>query len=211
MLKKRLELRRLALSRFLLALPVWSFISLKRNKPSVKTQNDALLVSRVSLLGDRKAFSQLVEAYQSPIRRFFFNLTGGDEEMSKDLAQDTFIKAWLNIGSFRAAAKFSTWLYRIAYNIFYDYTRTRKPSVDVDVEILSERIIADNMPDIDFGIDFVQALKFLKEDERTAMLLFYMEDQTIAKISKIMDCPPGTIKSHLRRGKEKLAKYLKYY
>jgi RNA polymerase sigma-70 factor (ECF subfamily) len=169
-------------------------------------QNDALLVSRSALLGDRKAFNQLVEAYQSPIRRFFFNLTGGDEELSKDLAQDTFIKAWLNIGSFRAAAKFSTWLYRIAYNIFYDHARSRKTFANVDVEIIGDRIAADT-PDRDFGIDFAQALKILKEDERTAILLFYMEDQTIDKISKIMNCPAGTIKSHLHRGKEKLAKY----
>ena len=168
-------------------------------------QNDALLVSRVTLLGDRKAFSKLIEIYQSPIRRFFFNLTGGDEELSKDLAQDTFVKAWLNIESLRAAAKFSTWLYRIAYNVFCDYTRVKKPETNTDIEMLSDKIIADNS-DKDFGIDFEQALQVLKEDERTAMLLFYMEDQTISKISKIMNCPAGTIKSHLHRGKEKLAK-----
>ena len=169
-------------------------------------QNDALLVSRAALLGDRKAFGQLVEAYQSPIRRFFFNLTGGDEELSKDLAQDAFVKAWLNIGSFRAASKFSTWLYRIAYNIFYDYMRARKPAADIDVEMLGDRLTADT-PDRDFGIDFERALLVLKDDERTAMLLFYMEDQTIDKISKIMECPTGTIKSYLHRGKEKLAQY----
>jgi RNA polymerase sigma-70 factor (ECF subfamily) len=172
-------------------------------------QNDALLVSRASLLGDRKAFSQLVETYQSPIRRFFLNLTG-DEELSKDLAQDTFVKAWLNIGSFRAAAKFSTWLYRIAYNTFYDHARARKPSADVDVELLSNRLTADP-PDRDFGIDFAKSLIVLKEEERTAVLLFYMEDQTIDKISKIMGCPAGTVKSHLHRGKEKLARYFKNY
>ena len=173
-------------------------------------QNEALLVSRAALLGDRKAFNSLVEAYQSPLRRFFFNLTGGDEELSKDLAQDAFIKAWLNIGSFRAAAKFSTWLYRIAYNIFYDYMREKKPTADIDVETLSENLIAD-APDRDFGIDFVEALKILKDDERTAMLLFYMEDKTIDKISKIMNCPKGTIISHLHRGKEKLEKYFEGY
>ena len=172
----------------------------------MKIQNDTLLVSRVALLGDRKAFNQLVEAYQSPIRRFFFNLTGGDEDLSKDLAQDTFVKAWLNIGSFRAAAKFSTWLYRIAYNTFYDYERARKPSVGLDAETLAYRLTAD-APDHDFGIDLAQALKVLKEDERTAMLLFYMEDQPIEKIATVMNCPAGTVKSHLHRGKEKLKKY----
>jgi len=58
-------------------------------------------------------------------------------------------------------------------------------------------------------MDFLQALKILKEDERTAMLLFYMEDQTVEKISNIMRCPTGTVKSHLYRSKEKLADYFK--
>jgi len=169
--------------------------------------NDALLVSRVALLGDKKAFSRLVEAYQSPIRRFFFNLTH-DDELSKDLAQDTFMKAWLNIGSFRAAAKFSTWLYRIAYNTFYDHARSQKAIISVDVETMSNSIVFD-VPNRDISIDFKQALNVLKEEERVAMLLFYVEDKTINKISKIMNSPTGTIKSHLHRGKEKLKKYLK--
>ena len=172
--------------------------------------NDALLVSRVVLLGDRKAFNQLVEAYQSPIRRFFFNLTGGNEELSKDLAQDTFVKAWLSIDSFRAAAKFSTWLYRIASNVFYDHTRSNKPYTGSDAAVTGDRIIADS-PDKDFSMDFARALTILREDERTAMLLFYMEDQTVDKIAQIMNCPAGTVKSHLHRGKEKLAGYFKNY
>ncbi|MCL2682479.1 MAG: RNA polymerase sigma factor [Bacteroidales bacterium] len=178
-------------------------------------QNDALLVSRAALLGDRKAFSRLVEAYQSPIRRFLFNLTGGDEELSKDLAQDAFVKAWLNIGQFRAAAKFSTWLYRIAYNTFYDYMRAKVSTVSTPLNGRSLSGVEGNGTDYksasatDFNIDFLQALKILKEDERTAMLLFYMEDQTVEKISKIMNCPKNTIKSHLHRGKEKIATYFK--
>ena len=137
-------------------------------------------------------------------------MTNGDEELSKDLAQDTFVKAWLNIGSFRAMAKFSTWLYRIANNTFYDYTRARKPAAEIDEEILSDSI-TDDIFDKDFGMDFERALLILKEDERTAILLFYMEDQTIDNISKIMNCSVGTIKSHLHRGKEKLSKYFEHY
>jgi RNA polymerase sigma-70 factor (ECF subfamily) len=171
----------------------------------MKMASDAWLVSRVTLLGDRKAFNRLVEAYQSPVRRFFFNLTG-DGELSKDLAQDTFVKAWLNIGSFRAAAKFSTWLYRIAYNLFCDHERVRKPVAGVSAAVIGERMTADT-PDKDFSMDFARALTILKEDERTAMLLFYMEDQSVDTISKIMNCPAGTVKSHLHRGKEKLARY----
>lgn len=170
---------------------------------------DTLLVSRVILLGDRKAFNQLVELYQSPIRRFFLNLTDGDEEWSKDLAQETFIKAWLNISFFRGASQFSTWLYKIAYNTFYDYVRVKKNMTDIDDLKYENKYLQSDYENKDFNMDFSRALTILREEERTAMLLLYMEDLSIDKISKIMSCPTGTVKSHLSRGKKKLAGYLK--
>ncbi len=169
---------------------------------------DTLLVSKVILLGDREAFNRLVETYQSPVRRFFFNLTGGDEELSKDLAQDTFVKAWLNIGSFRSISTFSTWLYRIAYNTFYDYLRSRKLSAELDVETLGDVLPAGSQ-DKDLGIDFTRALLLLRADERTVVLLFYMEDKSVETIAGIMSIPLGTVKSHLSRGKKKLTEYFK--
>ena len=171
-------------------------------------KNDALLVSRIILLGDRKAFNLLVETYQSPLRRFFFNLTGGDEELSKDLTQDTFVKVWLRIGSFRAVSMFSTWLYRIAYNVFYDHIRSRKSVDETDVETLACSCL-ETVKDKDFGIDFSRALLLLKVDERTVLLLFYMEDKSVETIAGIMNIPLGTVKSHLSRGKKKLTDYFK--
>jgi RNA polymerase sigma-70 factor (ECF subfamily) len=64
-------------------------------------------------------------------------------------------------------------------------------------------------PDADFGLDFARALTVLKEEERTAMLLFYMEDRPVAQIAAIMRTPAGTVKSHLHRGREKLAVWIK--
>ncbi len=170
--------------------------------------NDAFYVSRAILLGDKNTFGRLVETYQSPIRRFFYYLTNGDEELSKDLAQETFINAWLHISTFRAAAKFSTWLYRIAYNVFYDHNRTKKQVTGLEQTTLTEETI-DITSGKDLSMDFVQALSILKDKERTAMLLFYMEDLSIGKISTIMECPAGTVKSHLYRGKEKLSTFFK--
>lgn len=169
--------------------------------------NETVLVSRVVLLGDRDAFGRLVEAYQSPVRRFLLNLTGGDEELSKDLAQETFIKAWLHINTFRSAARFSTWLYRIAYNTFYDYLRTAKQMAGMGAE-REMKHLAEDAPHSDFNIDFARALELLREEERVVMLLFYMEDQTVEKIARITGLPTGTVKSHLSRGREKLANYL---
>lgn len=170
-------------------------------------ESDRLLVARAALLADKEAFGRLAELYQSPVRRFLFNLTGGDEELSKDLAQETFIKAWLNISSFRAAAKFSTWLYRIAYNTFYDNARNRKRVSVPDDKSINDRT-ADAGNNKDTAMDIARALSVLKEEERSAMLLFYMEDMPVNKISKIMGCPSGTVKSHLSRGRAKLAAYL---
>ena len=88
--------------------------------------NDIALVTQVAVFRNKKAFDQLVRKYQSPVRRFFLNQTLGDEQLSDDLAQETFIKAYVNITKFRGMASFSTWLMRIAYNVFYDEVRKRK-------------------------------------------------------------------------------------
>ena len=87
---------------------------------------DISLVAQVVVFHNTRAFDQLVKKYQSPVRRFFLHQTCGDSELSDDLAQDTFIKAYTNIASFKNLSSFSTWLYRIAYNVFYDYIRSRK-------------------------------------------------------------------------------------
>ena len=79
--------------------------------------SDITLVTQAAAFGNKKAFDQLVRKYQSPIRRFFLNHTLGDVQLSDDLAQDTFIKAYISIGQFKGLANFKTWLFRIAYNL----------------------------------------------------------------------------------------------
>ena len=169
--------------------------------------NDISLVAQVVVFKNTKAFDELVKKYQSPIRRFFLNLTCGDSELSDDLAQDTFIKAYTNIASFKNLSSFSTWLYRIAYNIFYDYIRSRKETNDLDAREV-DAISSVEQDNLGQKIDVYQSLKTLKEIERTCITLFYMEDVSIEKIAGITGCPVGTVKSHLSRGKEKLANYL---
>ena len=125
-----------------------------------------------------------------------------------DKYQDTFIKAYTNIASFRNLSSFSTWLYRIAYNVFYDYIRSRKETADLDTREI-DAINSTEQENIGQKMDVYQSLKMLKEVERTCITLFYMEDISIDKIAGIVGVPSGTVKSHLSRGKEKLATYLK--
>ena len=138
--------------------------------------NDISLVTQVAVFHNKKAFDQLVRKYQSPVRRFFLNQTLGDEQLSDDLAQDTFIKAYVNITKFKGLSSFSTWLFRIAYNVHYDY---------------------------------IQALSLLKPDERTCITLQLIDGQPVEKIAEITGIPANTVKSHLKRGKDKMTNYLK--
>lgn len=170
--------------------------------------NDISLVAQVVVFKNTKAFDQLVKKYQSPIRRFFLNQTCGDSELSDDLAQETFIKAYTSIASFKNLSSFSTWLYRIAYNVFYDYIRSRKETSDLDTREI-DAINCIEQENIGQKMDLYKSLKTLKEVERTCITLFYMEDVNIDKIAGIVGIPVGTVKSHLSRGKEKFSTYLK--
>ncbi len=170
--------------------------------------NDISLVAQVVVFKNNRAFDTLVKKYQSPVRRFFLNLTLGDSELSDDLAQETFIKAYTNLASFKNLSSFSTWLYRIAYNIFYDYIRSRKETMDIDSREVDHQYHTEQ-ENVGRKMDIYESLKILKEMERTCITLFYMEDLSIEKIAGILDCPVGTVKSHLSRAKEKMADYLK--
>lgn len=168
--------------------------------------SDTSLVAKVAVFHDRRAFDCLVVKYQSPIRRFFLSQTAGDRQLSDDLAQDTFIKAYTNIGKFRGLSSFSTWLYRIAYNVFYDYTRANKHTGDIGTNTMSMR--SSDGADGGLKIDIYNALAILSEGERSCVTLQLMEGQPIDKISEITGMAEGTVKSHLSRGKQKLSTYL---
>ena len=169
--------------------------------------NDIALVTQVAVFHNKRAFDQLVRKYQSPVRRFFLNQTLGDAQLSDDLAQETFIKAYLNITKFRGLSSFSTWLMRIAYNVFYDDVRSRKQTEDIDSSGVLRQSASSG--DTNLKMDIYAALALLKPDERTCITLQLIDGYPIEQISKITGIPDNTVKSHLRRGKEKMTSYLK--
>ncbi|MBO7539113.1 MAG: RNA polymerase sigma factor [Prevotella sp.] len=169
--------------------------------------NDIALVTQVAVFHNKSAFDQLVRKYQSPVRRFFLNQTLGDAQLSDDLAQETFIKAYLNITKFRGLSSFSTWLMRIAYNVFYDDVRSRKQTEDIDSSAVLRQSASSG--DSNLKMDIYAALALLKPDERTCITLQLIDGYPIEQISKITGIPDNTVKSHLRRGKEKMTIYLK--
>ena len=169
--------------------------------------SDISLVTQVAVFHNKRAFDQLVRKYQSPVRRFFLNQTLGDEQLSDDLAQETFIKAYVNITKFRGMASFSTWLFRIAYHVHYDYVRSLRQTDDIDTSraVKNSSVSSDE----NLKMDLYKALSLLKPDERTCITLQLIDGHQIDKIAEITGIPENTVKSHLRRGKEKMVNYLK--
>ena len=168
---------------------------------------DISLVTKVVMLHDRKSFDLLVKKYQSPIRGFFLQQTLGDSQLSDDLAQDTFVKAYTHLQSFKGMSNFSTWLYRIAYNVWYDYMRSHKETQDIDSPAVTRKNSQGGNAAL--KMDLLNALKILSENERTCITLQLMDGLSIDKIAEVTGMAQGTIKSHLSRGKTKLASYLK--
>ena len=172
----------------------------------MKQNNDLSLVSQVAEFHDRAAFDRLVVKYQSPIRRFFLHQTLGDVQLSDDLAQDTFVKAYTHIRDFHGTSSFSTWLMRIAYNTYYDHCRTHHPTVDLEsVSCQSHSTYSDTM----IRKDIYEALSQLSEVQRTCITMQLIDGRPIDEIADITGMPQGTVKSHLKRGKDQMVSFLK--
>src|SRR5438128_4012448 len=131
---------------------------------------DAGLIARVLADDDQHAFGELVRRHQSSVRGLLRQLTRTDIALADDLAQETFLRAYKNIRSFRGDARFSTWLYRIAYNCFREDARRRKELVGVD----EKQLQAEHDPrTVDPGLihDLMHALSLLPLHERTPVVL----------------------------------------
>ena len=156
----------------------------------------------------REEFTLHLRDVQEPLRRFLLSLCEGDAFTADDIAQDASVKAYLAIERFRGESKFSTWIFRIAYNCWCN----RK--YDSKTEHL-ENSGAENKPDIIASDDrfryqsLYQAISALKPNEKAAILLFYMEDKSIKEISAILGLPSGTVKSLLSRGRANLKTNMK--
>lgn len=176
----------------------------------MNSAEDLGYISRVLFFNDKRAFESLVNKYQSSLRRYLLYLTQNDRILSDDLAQEAFIKAYINLQSFKGIAGFQTWLFRIAYRLYCDHIRSKKATVSSDflpIEIQNTELTEKT----EFSIDLATALNCLKSEEKSILLLFYIEDMNISDIAKVMNMPSGTIKSHLFRGRVKLKDFLKGY
>jgi RNA polymerase sigma-70 factor (ECF subfamily) len=170
---------------------------------------DADLIARVLLREDQQAFGELVRRYQSPVRGFLVKMTSGDVHLADDLAQETFVKAWKKLGSFRSEARFSTWLFGIACNEWRMHARGRK---EIALEELDdpppEPEEASAAAASQLRLDLDEAMKILTAAERVAIVLCCQNGLSHDEAAQALDCPLGTVKTNVLRGKEKLRRRL---
>lgn len=163
---------------------------------------DQALVARVRLDGDRRAFDQLVRRNQGMVRAQLRRLLHGDEAAADDLAQETFMLAWRRLGQFRGEARFSSWLYRIAYTCFLQACRTPPRHHSGDDETL-ERLPAP-MHAVDLQLDLERAMRRLSAAEQVVLLHCVQMGLTHEDAAYVLAMPLGTVKTHAMRGKAKL-------
>ena len=162
----------------------------------------------------KEQFIEMITNEQESLRRFLRGLCSGDGFRADDLAQEALLKAYLSFERFEGRSRFSTWLFRIAFNCWYDFQKTAgKESEWLSLE---DRPPGESLADvaeyeIDRSHEFQQlhhAIGNLSLQEQTVILLFYMEEKSIKEIEIITGMPSGTVRSHLSRGRRHLKEYL---
>jgi RNA polymerase sigma-70 factor (ECF subfamily) len=177
---------------------------------SAPAVSDAQLIARVLVQDDRHAFGELVRRHQSTVRACLRKLTAGNAALADDLAQETFLLAYRNLKAFRQEAKFSTWLYRIAYNAFLADARKIKEAQlpeDADFEAEASEGAMESTPvarAATLKIDMERAMAKLTEAERAAIIQCYHNDLSHEEAALVLGCPVGTVKTHVLRAKQKL-------
>ncbi|MCK5812682.1 MAG: RNA polymerase sigma factor RpoE [Cocleimonas sp.] len=183
-------------------------------------QTDLELVRRVQA-GDKKAFDVLVLKYQQKVINLV-NRYMHDQDLSMDVAQEAFIKAYRGLKNFRGDSAFYTWLYRIAINTAKNHLVSkarRMPATDIDAQEAEQYEGADALRNIDspehetlkdeIRRTIMTAIDALPNDLRTAITLRELEGLSYEEIAVTMDCPIGTVRSRIFRAREAIEKELK--
>lgn len=172
----------------------------------------------IQTLKDRHMFRILVQRYQDALLRYIRRIGCSDSEAAKDILQESFIKAYLNLNDYDSTFSFSTWIYRIVHNETMNHFRKQKnrPQIVADESSL---YLFETIPDeLDIAGDadaklrgqaVSVALAKLKPQYREVIVLRFFENKSYDETANILRIPNGTVATYLARGKAELAMLLK--
>ncbi len=184
---------------------------------------DAQLVN-AARNGDMHAYDQLIRRYQERVYATIYHMTSNHED-ANDLAQETFIKAYSALKSFKGDSSFYTWVYRIAVNKTINFLKQRKNKVslslnDMDFNIENDpelvAFVSDKTPRRDAALAELQeklngAMQKLSEDHRMVVTLHDVQGLSHEEIANIMECNVGTVRSRLFYARQQMQAYLSDY
>lgn len=169
--------------------------------------SDEDLIVHVLASEDMNAYGDLIERYQDRVRRTLLRLTAGDRSFADDLAQDTFIRAYDKLSTYRGPGSFGPWLSRIATTMFLQSVRRQGTNRTALAELALEDVPSARQP-VAETLDLDKALATLNADERTIVVLCYGEGMSHSEAAAATGLPLGTVKSHANRGREKMKRML---
>jgi RNA polymerase sigma-70 factor, ECF subfamily len=181
----------------------------------LETVTEARLVAQ-ALAGSESAFEQIVRRYQRPILSLIARLTG-DRALAEDLAQETFVKAYRSLAAFDTTRRLSSWLFRIAHNTAVDALRRSRTQPQIEpagadepdpVAIAAAPPEADPVEQQALGRALKAAMRHLRPDQRTALILRYDEGLSFDEIGHVLAVPEATARSHVHRARKELARRL---
>lgn len=173
--------------------------------------SDQDLIARVLVDDDRHAFATLVRRHQGSTRQFLLRLTKGDRSRADDLGQETFVRAYRHLGSYKGEARFSAWLCGIAYRLFLSdlrRQRARREELGEPGDAVQADTAALHGEHTHLRKDMERALTLLSDDERAALSMCFGQDLSHQEAAAALGWPLGTLKTHVMRGKDKLRKSL---
>ena len=184
--------------------------------PSAEAELDDAALVAASKIGDQDAFAILVQRHQRRVFNLVFRTLQNYEE-ANEVTQDAFFSAWQGLPSFRGDARFSTWLYRIAYNCALKQLEQRKRDNAIQAAIQAEPV--DNDDDsVDAEIEAHDRQAIVREHlltlpakYRVVLILRHLQEMTYEEMAEILTMPIGTIKTHLFRARNLLKQRLEAF
>lgn len=150
----------------------------------------------------RREFEKQVSATQGDLRRFLVALCCGDISLADDIAQDSYIKAYLSLDTLKSDSSFKPFLYRIAYNTFISSRRTLRLQQPIDDAVTTSS--PDSADNAFRYQSLYNALRRLSASERTAVTMFYLEGYSTKEIANLTDIGEDAVRQQLSRGRKHL-------
>jgi len=180
-------------------------------------KTDDVVLIQFTLAGDEAAFANLVSKYHGQVHAYTYRKVG-DFHIAEDITQETFFEVYQNLGKLRDPTKFSTWLFAIANYLCIAWFRKKQPmsellresyTINTETDSYSRYVALENERDAaEAQRELVQTLiSKLKESDQQLITLHYFEEMTSTEISNYLGVPQNTIKSRLRRAKQRLKQY----